>query len=142
MNLERLETCKKMSVGLESLDACREESVNLGGLEACKRASVSLVILFEVSHGARFARTVVVTTLWHSCEAELARCATEVEQTWKHMGPFGNQVGASLGPVWDQLRTTLDPNLVQCGTRLGCESEHSTRGLHETVHQRQKPVVV
>ena len=67
MNLERLETCKKVSVSLESLEACREVSVSLGSLEACKRASVSLVSLFEVSHYARFARALVVTTLRHSC---------------------------------------------------------------------------
>ena len=56
MNLESLETCKKVSVSLGSLVACREVSVRLGSLEACKSASVGLVGLFEVSHYARFAR--------------------------------------------------------------------------------------
>ena len=60
--LESLEACKRVSVSLANLEACREVSVNLGSLEACKRASVSLVSRFEVSHYARFARALVVTT--------------------------------------------------------------------------------
>ena len=82
MSLQRVEACKRVSVSLESLEACREVSVSLGSLEACKRASLSLVSLFEVSHYARFARALAVTT-------------------------FSAQLWAKFGTTWDQLGTNL-----------------------------------
>ena len=105
MNLGRLDTCKKVSVSLESLDACREVSVSLGRLETCKRASVSLVSLFEVSHYARFARALAVTTFRHSC-------APVWGQNWDHfgtnLGPVWDLFGPTLGPVWDQFGPIWD----------------------------------
>ena len=71
MHLESLGTCKKVSVSQESLEACRAVSVSLGSLEAWERVSVILVSLFQVSHYARFARALVVATLWHSCVGKL-----------------------------------------------------------------------
>ena len=71
MHLESLGTCKKVSVSQESLEACRAVSVSLGSLEAWKRVSVTLVSLFQDSHYERFARALVVPTLWHSCVGNL-----------------------------------------------------------------------
>ena len=82
--------------------------MNLGSLEACKRASLSLVSLFEVSHYARFARALAVTTFRHSY-------APVWGQTW-------DQFGTNLGPIWDQFGPPLwdqfGTNLDQFGTML------------------------
>ena len=106
MHLESLGTCKKVSVSQESLEACRAVSVILGSLEAWKRVSVILVSLFQVSHYARFARALVVTTLRHSCGPNLGkRCnqsGTNVEQQL-------DQIGTKLGLGWDQSGPCVGP---------------------------------
>ena len=78
MNLESFAACKRVSVNQESLEACREVSVNQESLEAWKSASVSLMSLFEVSHDARFARTLAVTTSRHSCGPILVQCVIKL----------------------------------------------------------------
>ena len=80
VKLEALQARQRVSFRQESLEACREVSVNLGSLEACKRASVSLVSQLEVSHYARFARALAVTTLRHRCGPVLVQFGTNLEQ--------------------------------------------------------------
>ena len=81
--------------------------MSLGSLEACKRASLSLVSLFEVSHYARFARALAVTTFQHSCAPVWDKIGTNLGPTW-------GQYGTNLGQLWDQFATNLD----QFGTML------------------------
>ena len=57
-----------------------------GSLEACKRASVSLANLFEVSHYARFARALVVTTIRHSCAHDLVKFESTAGPDWNQIG--------------------------------------------------------
>ena len=67
MNLESLEACKKVCANLRSLGTDRRACGSLGSLGACREVSVILASLYKFSHYARFARALVVATLWHSC---------------------------------------------------------------------------
>ena len=90
--------------------------MSLGSLEACKRASLSLVSLFEVSHYARFARALAVTTF----SAQLCN------NFGINLGPTWGQSVTNLGQLWDQFGTNLDQFGTMSETTLDSANEHSS----------------
>ena len=109
--------------GLSGVRARAVAPVNLESVDTRKRASANQVSLFEVSHCARFARALAVTTFRHSCGPILVQLGTNFGPSWDQagtsLGPIWDQSGTNLGPIWDQSGTNLGPIWDRSGTNVG-----------------------